>query len=389
MKYPRAVSLLCTLTTALVLALAAAAPLTASAQSRGREAAKVIERALHDARSRDYGGAVAGFKRAWELTRDPAHLFNIATLYLRRLNDPESAWKYALEYRDLATTGDGKREARALVRDIEAALRKTHGKIVVKVEPPTADLYLDSKEAGGRMSSGVVWAMPGRHAVLAEAPGYRPSSTAVKVRRGVETSVTLVLRPEKAFLEVISDIPGYACILDDEPVGVTPLRRVVEPGPHRIRVESRGHRPYEQKIDLSPGETLVVRADLASADLRQSAPPKDASDARAMSAGRIGSWVAMGTGSAMVVTGAVLYGLAWRDYKDADNLQPGPNYDADFDARVSVGRKKAYASYGLLGAGAAALGVGLILYFVLPAEQTVTIGPGGLPGPSLAAHIRW
>lgn len=299
------------------------------AQSGGSSAPQVIARAIQDARNRNYRGAVEGFKKAWKLTGDPDHLFNVATLYLLRLSEPLTAWDYAGQYRDAVASDTGKREAADLLSKVETVLFKSHGKIVLAVAPDAAELWLDRRLPEARFTGPILWVSSGRHAILAEAPGFRP---------------------------------------------------------------------YTKIVRIDPGETLLVRAELVPVPKESEpvkkvfeAPPGDGKPVagRALTAGRIGSWVSMGTGTAMVVAGAVLYGLAYQDYQDAGDLEPGPGYDAAFDSKIGNGRNKAYASYGLLGAGAAALGVGLVLYFVMPADRPVTLVPSGLDGPGIAAHIRW
>ena len=149
--------------------------------------------------------------------------------------------------------------------------------------------------------------------------------------------------------------------------------------------------------DLGPGETRVIHADLAPkpADVPVAPPSRPV----IRKPDRTWAWVAIGSGCGLAVTGAVLYGLAYRDYKAASDLDPAdygtdpakaePAYATAFDSRTGAGRKKAIVAYVLWGAGAAALGTGLYLYFTADPGLGAVVVPAGPGGPGITATVSF
>jgi len=57
----------------------------------------------------------------------------------------------------------------------------------------------------------------------------------------------------------INAIPWGSVSLDGRPVGNTPqIDLPVVPGPHRLRVEREGYRPYDRVIDVASGQRLRI-----------------------------------------------------------------------------------------------------------------------------------
>lgn len=373
------------LVAAVVAATAAVLPAPAAAQAPSSEVQAIVDQATRDARNRRYPQAVEGFKKAYERTRDPAYLYNVAALLLLRMRDPAGAWDHAMRYRDEARTDEERREADDLIAQAEAELRKTHGKLVVSVLPTTADLWLDEATPERRLTRSTVWVRSGSCAVIARAPGHVEARAPVVVRPGVVNEVSIRLVAEKANLEVRSRTPGCRVRVDDQDLGGTPARATLDPGSHVVRAEAEGFNPFEQRVVLGAGESLVVHADLvpfarevvtAPTPGEPSTPPiREASSPAPSSPRKTWAWVAIGGGAALVVTGTVLYGVAYKEMQDAGGLSD----EAAYDSKVSGARRKGYAAYGLWGVGAAAVAAGLVLYFTAPdAGAAVVPTPTGV-----------
>jgi hypothetical protein len=72
---------------------------------------------------------------------------------------------------------------------------------------------------------------------------------------------------EPGRLVVRADVPGAEVALDGVVVGTiegdAPLRRdLVPPGPHEVVVSAPGHTPYRRAIDIEPGTTFALEAQL-------------------------------------------------------------------------------------------------------------------------------
>lgn len=348
------------------------------AQAAASDVQTLVDQATKDARNRRYPQAVEGFKKAYEMTRDPAYLYNVAALLLLRMKDPVGAWEYAMRYRDEARSDEERREADDLIGQAEGELQKTHGKLAVSVLPTTADLYLDEPTPERRLGRATTWVKPGSYTVIARAPGYAEARTPVVVRLGVMNEVSIRMVAEKATLRVLSKTPHCRVRVNDQDLGETPVQVSLDAGSHVVRAEADGYNPFEQRVVLGAGESLVVHADLMPLVREVVSPPpvakapppvREEPSTTPGSARKTWAWVAVGSGAALAVTGSVLFGIAYKEMKDAGNLTD----QAAYDSKVSGARKKGYAAYGLWGAGAAAVAAGLILYFTAPEGGTAVV----------------
>jgi len=103
-------------------------------------------------------------------------------------------------------------------------------------------------------------AAPRSSATPAPVRPKRPSAT---------TRAPVVRKPARAlepgFLSV-NAIPWGSVYLDGRPVGNTPqIDLQVAAGPHRLRVERDGYRPYDRVIDVASGQRLRI-TDIALAE---------------------------------------------------------------------------------------------------------------------------
>ena len=57
----------------------------------------------------------------------------------------------------------------------------------------------------------------------------------------------------------MSSVPWAELYVDGRLVGNTPIMNLRLPaGQHRLRLEQKGFRPYEQVVNLAPGQTLRI-----------------------------------------------------------------------------------------------------------------------------------
>jgi len=86
------------------------------------------------------------------------------------------------------------------------------GTVTLSYRPATAQVFIDGERWVTPDASGplVVQLAPGRHTVEVRAPGYRPYSTVVDVRRGESTPVNVILPPGPANPPLFSPGPPPA-----------------------------------------------------------------------------------------------------------------------------------------------------------------------------------
>jgi len=64
-------------------------------------------------------------------------------------------------------------------------------------------------------------------------------------------------------LQIASRPAGATVYVDDLPVGITPLTMInVKPGPHRVRIELPGNRPWTTSVTVEAGAQARVGASL-------------------------------------------------------------------------------------------------------------------------------
>lgn len=114
----------------------------------------------------------------------------------------------------------------------------------------------------------------GTHTVRVTRPGYEPDTRRVTLsRRQPSASVTFTLDPVRAAeparpagaggLVVESRPAGARVVLDGKPVGTTPLVLAdVGAGPHQVRLEREGYRPWVTTTRVVAGERTRVAASL-------------------------------------------------------------------------------------------------------------------------------
>jgi hypothetical protein len=356
----------------------------ASVGARAQDAAGLADQAERDARAGRYVQAVKAYKRAWELSKDPAYLFNVSIVSLEGLKDPLDAWEWAQQYSEAVKTDKGRQEAEQLVKSIEQALAPGYGRVTLDVKPANAELYLDSRLAERRIPRRVAWVEPGEHVVLASAPGCEPGEARFAVKAGGRASVTLALAAQKGTLRVESRTPGATVAIDGDKPAPAPVEKRLDPGSHAIRASAPGHVAAERKETLAPGATLVVQVDLApeaGPAVGIAAPPPPAAG---MSGQRVAGAVLMGVGAAALVAGGGLYGGAYKVYSDANGL-----IDPEYTDKVNLGKRLALGSYISMGVGGAALLTGIIVYVTGPADAGVSIAPAGPEGPGATVSFAW
>jgi hypothetical protein len=118
----------------------------------------------------------------------------------------------------------------------------------------------------------------------------------------------------RALLTIIVDQPGARVFVDDRDVGASPLAPGLQltPGSHRLRVEREGYQRWEGVVRARSGETGRAEVALTEATLFRTQP-----------APHIASFVLGGTGTAAIITGAVLGFVAANNARCDSGSGPG------------------------------------------------------------------
>lgn len=160
----------------------------------------------------------------------------------------------------------------------------SEGHLWVKVATnlASAKLWLDGKELG-ELPLPAQKVTAGEHTVLVQRPGYAAFLKKIVVQTGKTLEVEAKLSAVSAVLIVRSDLLGAEVLLNDKPIGVTPLSGLeVPPGPAELVVRKDGQQETRQLMLIAGRDHLLElkldRASIASSDRPTQAllEPRDA-----------------------------------------------------------------------------------------------------------------
>jgi hypothetical protein len=229
------------------------------------EARERFQRGVALSEERNYNAAMVEFQRAYELTRNPAVLFNISATYELTGHYVE-ALDAMLEYERLAP-----RETVAQRRaEIDAALARLRGRIgtlVIRFEADGLQLQVDGLQRPVAEARAGLRLAAGRHRVSLSAPHYTPREEVIDLAGGSTVVLSEPLTPERAFMAVDCNVPGAEVLVDGRVVATTPVTSPLPltEGTHHVMVRRPGFTTYETDVN-AVGAGARVRAQLAWAD---------------------------------------------------------------------------------------------------------------------------
>jgi hypothetical protein len=257
MKRRTLVALTLTLTLAPQLALAQApAPAPSPSSDAARtEAADRFDRGLRLFNGGDTGGALAEFRRAYELIPNPLVLYNMGLVYAQMGRAVEA--KDALD-KVLASPGSLSADRAANAKTTRDALAARIAEVNVKVSVEGATIDVDGVEAGKAPLAQALRVTGGPHVIGATATGFAPLRKEITIAGGEKQDVSLELvamQGKLAHLVVNTKLPAADVFVDGQRVGKTPLPASVSiaPGPHHVEVLRPGYTTAVTDIALGDG----------------------------------------------------------------------------------------------------------------------------------------
>jgi len=214
----------------------------------------------------DNGGALAEFRRAYELVPNPRVRYNLGLTYAA-----SSAPVEALEALEpLVDSAELSGEQRTHVRATIEEQRQRIGELAVIANVPGARLEVDGMRVGRLPLARALPFAVGRHLVTVSAAGYLPSRSEVLIAGRTRRELRVNLEPSEAALAALSiesNLPDVELFVDGQLAGKTPLAIPITmaPGVHVLRAARPGYRPVNRKVDLGPGVSgklvLALEAD--------------------------------------------------------------------------------------------------------------------------------
>lgn len=224
------------------------------------------EAGLALAQRKIWDGARSSFKAAYDLSKNPRVLYNLA------ITEKElGRFAAALEWfeRELAE-GEGKLSPEE-ERDVKSAiadLQNFVAELTIEVSEPGADVFIDGERVDPERLKGPITVQLGERHVRAVKPGFAEAVGAIQLAGRGKGTVTLKLQPlvktERVNVSVVGP-PSAVVKIDGKEVGVAPYsgRVTISAEPHQFSAEAPGFVTATQSIVVSEGSPLNLTLHLA------------------------------------------------------------------------------------------------------------------------------
>jgi hypothetical protein len=209
----------------------------------------------------DFNGAVAKFQQAYDLSKDPRLLFDMAVA--EKGLHAYARMERHLEQYSRETGPNAAPEDKAAVDAALAAIRNLVGSLTVDVTPPGATVTVDGQPAGTAPLEGPLLLDLGAHVLVVQKADFDPITKAVDIKGGTSSSLSIVLvqKVHTAHL-VVSSEAGATIVIDGQAASGERFDGPVTPGSHDVRVSAPGRLAYRVSIDLRDGETRMLDVSL-------------------------------------------------------------------------------------------------------------------------------
>jgi hypothetical protein len=211
----------------------------------------------------DFASALAKYGEAYDLSKDPRLLFNMA-LCARSLHAYAQMQSLLTRYRHEAGSSISPEDK----ADVDAALSAIHnlvGALRLTVSEPEASIAVDGGPVGTSPLSDAQVLDLGKHVVVVNKPGFETVTQTVTISGGSEASITVALVPERHVAQlVVTSSDGATVVIDGKVAGKGRFEGQLAPGVHDIAVTEPGKIPYSQQIELHDGETRTAQVTLSN-----------------------------------------------------------------------------------------------------------------------------
>ena len=210
-----------------------------------------------------YAEALDAYTKAYEITSDPALLYNRGRA-LQGLGQMPEALEQIEAFNEKAPA-----TLKAKVPALDALLTELRAKtatITLACDIKGARVLIDNKVVATTPVDRPLRINAGDVAIQVEADGYFPYQTKIKLPGGESTKVvaTLVLKSTMGTLLVASTTKGARVLIDGKPAGNVPVELSVKAGLHGIRVEHEGFEPVTTSAVVIAGDKKQVNVPLAA-----------------------------------------------------------------------------------------------------------------------------
>ncbi len=194
-----------------------------------------------------YADAVVLYQRAYELSSDPALLYNQGRAFEALGDYPTALEKLEIFERDASPA------IRARVPGLKELIVDLRGRIatlVVRTNAPAARLLVRQKDEGIINTEKRLSTRAGTASIEVDAEGYETFRRDVELSAGAIVVVEATLTAKKRdALVVVRTTPSVDVLFDGKALGRSPLQVRATPGSHELVARGDGY--YEQRIPMT------------------------------------------------------------------------------------------------------------------------------------------
>ena len=211
----------------------------------------------------DYAGAALKFQHAYDLSKDPRLLWNLAATekYLRRYTRVESLLRRYLEEGGPYLTDADRSAAQGLLETMSTFIAQ----VTFTVDEPGAKILIDGAEAGTSPLDKPVRVDMGERKFRVTKPGFADFN-ATRILAGGATvtfDVDLVEQVHEGRLRISAE-NGAEIHVDGKMVGTGHWEGRLASGTHRIEVTSPGKQPWRSESVVQDGQLTTLAVSLSS-----------------------------------------------------------------------------------------------------------------------------
>jgi hypothetical protein len=204
-----------------------------------------------------YDEAIAAYTKAYEITRDPALLYNRGRA-LQGLGQFPEALEQLEGFKSKASPSLLARVP--ALNTLIAEVRAKIATVTISSNAKGARILVRSKVVGTTPLPGPIKVNSGSALVEIEAEGYLPYRETLDLPGGGELTIDakLKLKTKMGLLTVRSPIAGARVFIDGKAAGNVPVERSVPAGTHKILVERDGYEAAETTAVVTAGDRKQI-----------------------------------------------------------------------------------------------------------------------------------
>jgi hypothetical protein len=209
----------------------------------------------------DFAGALIKFQSAYDQSKDPRILWNVAFCQknLRRYAKVVATLKRYIDEGGPLLSASDKKDAQDLIALIEPFTTRA----TVRVNEDGAQIFVDDELAGSSPLAAPIVLDIGERRLRVVKDGFIAYEKALIVGGGADLTVDVVLGKEVHEGKLVVDAsPTAAIFLDDKQVGLGHAEQTVPSGGHQLRVTATGMRPFQTEVIVQDKETRSLNVAL-------------------------------------------------------------------------------------------------------------------------------